>query len=303
MARNLEPNTPQPIWLDDPRARDARVVGSKAANLAAVASHLLVPRGLCIPTAAFALASSRLRQPLSNDETGTREQSGPLPEGLGPLLAAECQRLTFPVAVRSSCVAEDLPSASFAGQYRTRLNVGTPRDLPAAIWSCWSSVFSSHVAEYYEHAGFDAKKVRMGVLIQEMVVTESSGVAFTRNPVSGEHMVMIEAVRGLGEALVSGRATPDRYVVRPSDVVQALRTGRQREMTIPAPGGFTITVPVTPATRQDAVLDAGTARRIAHMARTCEQIFRTPQDIEWAVDQDQQLFLLQSRPITSIRLT
>ena len=130
-----------------------------------------------------------------------------------------------PLAVRSSAVAEDLPGASFAGQYETVLDVQGPAELEAAVRRCWASTLNEHVVAYRERQGIEASP--MAILVQKMVPADAAGVAFTANPVSGARdEVVINAVRGLGERLVSGEASPDEWVVRDKDAQTPASAGR-----------------------------------------------------------------------------
>jgi phosphohistidine swiveling domain-containing protein len=253
----------------DPAAAQA-LVGSKAANLAYLTgARFPVPAGVVVTAAAAAdwdQALARLRSAAAG--LGGRDQR---------------------FAVRSSAAAEDLAGASFAGQYDTVLDVGLD-ELPDAVRRVFDSAASAHVAAYrqahLQAAPADPSGLGMAVLVQVMVAAEAAGVAFTANPLTGARdEVVISAVRGLGERLVSGQATGDQWIVRHD---QARRTR---------------------ATEQ--AITADQARQIATLARRVHAHLGTPQDLEWAIATDRSgsagadgvesgLWLLQARPMTAL---
>ena len=177
------------------------------------------------------------------------------------------------VAVRSSAVAEDLAEASFAGQYETVLNVSGVGDVLAATRKCWASAGASRVAGYAQRQA-GGRSGPVAVLVQLMVEADSAGVAYSANPITGTRdEAVVSAVRGLGERLVSGEAAPDEWSVRDN-------------------------TPVRVRGSEGAIEDAQAAR-IAQLAIEVAERLGAPQDIEWAIA-DGQLYLLQSRPITTL---
>jgi phosphohistidine swiveling domain-containing protein len=247
-------------------------VGSKAANEAELLrAGFEVPEAIVITTDAFHHFLQANRIPPDGAPEAVR--SGAIPEEILNMLQAGVNGLgKHPLAVRSSGVAEDLPEASYAGQYETILNVRGEDDLEAAVLRCWASAFNPHVVAYRNRNGQSAKG--MAVLIQKMVPADVAGVAFSANPVSGRRdEVVINAVRGLGERLVSGEASPDEWVVKDGEA------HCQR-----AP---------------ESAIDREQVRAIADIARRVEAYFGAPQDIEWALAGDE-LYVLQARPITSL---
>jgi pyruvate,water dikinase len=197
----------------------------------------------------------------------------PLPAELMQALAHAVQLLkTDRLAVRSSGVAEDLPDASYAGQYETVLNVPVA-DVAAAVRRCWASAFSGQVQTYRRSHG-TAAEVAMAVLIQPMAKADAAGVAFSADPVTGERdTCVIDAVRGLGDRLVSGEASPDHWLVR----------GTQASYE----------------SAPERAVDADLALQVAQLARGVAAHQEAPQDIEWAFAGDT-LVLLQARPITAL---
>jgi rifampicin phosphotransferase len=178
-------------------------------------------------------------------------------------------------AVRSSATTEDLPTASFAGQQDTYLNITGPAEIIRHVSRCWASLFSERAVVYRQRNGFDHRKVQMAVVVQEMVIPQASGVLFTADPVtSNRKVVSVEAVPGLGEALVSGLVNADVYRIRDGQVIDRKHQGQP-------------------------VLTDAQVLRLATLGRRIEAHFGRPQDIEWCLADDEFL-LVQSRPVTTL---
>ncbi|HEX6865306.1 MAG TPA: PEP/pyruvate-binding domain-containing protein, partial [Thermoanaerobaculia bacterium] len=277
------------------------VVGGKGAHLGELSriDGVRVPAGFCVTTEAFqrilAEAPSipplhdrldRLSRLKPDDREAIRAQSAEIRrtlEGIaipGDLAAAITNALArlggqAAYAVRSSATAEDLPTASFAGQQDTYLNVVGPAAILQHVSRCWASLFTERAVTYRLRNGFDPRKVQMAVVVQRMVFPQASGILFTADPLTGNRKISsVEAVFGLGEALVSGLVNADVYKVRDGQVIA--RTIQE----------------------QPALTDAQ-AVRLAHLGRRIEAHFGRPQDIEWClVDDDFEI--VQSRPITTL---
>ncbi|MBI3732735.1 MAG: phosphoenolpyruvate synthase [Chloroflexi bacterium] len=205
------------------------------------------------------------------------------------------------VAVRSSATAEDLPGLSFAGQQETYLNVIGEAELLEAVQKCWGSLWTARALSYRARNAIASEDVALAVVVQQMIPAEVSGIVFTANPVTGHRgEIVIDASFGLGEAIVSGLVEPDHYVVRADDGRITTRQLGSKSLTIvPRSGGGTDTV-----TEQvsDSARQALPDPLIAQLARTAQRVaahYDSPQDIEWALA-DQQIVILQSRPITSL---
>lgn len=188
-----------------------------------------------------------------------------------------------PVAVRSSATAEDLPEASFAGQQETFLDVEGPDNVIEAIRKCYASLFTDRAISYRHGNNFDHLEVALSVAVQRMVRSASSGVMFTLDPDQGiREVVHIDAVRGLGEALVSGEATPDQY-----KVFSPLLDGHAPLLDrVAGYDGASFVL-----TGEQAIL-------LARVGKAIEAHFGRPMDIEWAYDQEGRLQILQARPET-----
>ena len=183
------------------------------------------------------------------------------------------------VAVRSSATAEDLPGHSFAGQHETYLGIDNLDGCINAIKKCWASLWTERAYDYRQNNGFDHLTIHMAVIVQYLVEADASGVIFTANPVNGyKSRMIIEAVPGLGDSLVSGKATPQRFVV-----------GKKKCRI------------VSKNLISKSCITDSVVKRIAKLGKKVEKYFDGPQDIEWAIS-DNKIFFLQTRPITVIPL-
>lgn len=318
--------------LDSPDATLANA-GGKGMNLARLArAGLPVPPGFIIATNAYqAFVATNDLQPSINDQlsmvnsqwsmedaaNAIRAQfaAAPIPADLAdqilasyhahpPALTIDNSQLTIghsPVAVRSSATAEDLPDLSFAGQQDTLLNVVGDQALLDAVVRCWSSLWTPRAIAYRERNGIAHEGVALAVVVQAMVESETSGVLFTANPLTGQRsQAVIDATLGLGEALVSGQVEPDQYVVdTAAGRIVAKRLGAKALAMRGAAGGGVITVQQEAASQQ-ALPDAAIVD-LARLGKRVEQEIYAgqPQDIEWAWAGGR-LTLLQSRAITSL---
>ena len=298
------------------------LVGGKGAHLGELSriEGIRVPGGFCVTTEAFqrimAEAPSvdelldRLARLQPDDRDAIRTISAeirqtlegiPIPDHLADAITRRLAQLGDEAgyAVRSSATAEDLPSASFAGQQDTYLNVVGSAAILEHISRCWASLFTERAVNYRVRNGFDHRDVSMAVVIQQMVFPQAAGVLFTADPVTSNRKVTsVEASLGLGEALVSGRVNPDVYNVRDGKVVE--RTIAAKQVAIHAvPGGGTREDAIDPEHQQQPALTDAQVVELARLGRRIEAHFGRPQDIEWClVDGD--FHVLQSRPITTL---
>jgi pyruvate,water dikinase len=260
------------------RAIGESTYGGKAANLAvALQAGLPVPPG-------FALSTEAVDAVVAGD-----------PDAVS-LLHDAFARLGGPVAVRSSAVGEDSLSASFAGQYTTRLNVSRQSDLVDAVREVWESGRSEAALHYRQRLGLTGNAA-MGVVVQQLIVPDAAGVLFTRNPVTDVDERVIEACWGLGEAVVMGLVTPDRYRVSREGEVMERTPGRKDRMVLPSASGDTEEVPVEPDRVYTLCLDDGQLLKLHELGARCEAIRGTARDIEWAFAAAE-LYLLQQRDVT-----
>lgn len=202
------------------------------------------------------------------------------------------------VAVRSSATAEDLPGAAFAGQQDTYLNVLGGNDVVQAVVDCWASLWTDRAMAYRRRQGIDSREVAIAVVVQQMVPAAMAGVLFTANPVTGERGEMVvDANPGLGEAVVSGRVTPEHYVLdRAGKVLSFTPGGREVVISAAEDGG---TLENAGAREVEPGLAAEALAELAALGNRAQQHFGRPQDIEWAAAGGT-LYLLQSRPMTAL---
>ena len=301
---------------------EVAVVGGKGAHLGELSriGGIRVPAGFCVTTDAFrrimADAPSsddrldRLSR-LSPDDRGAirtlsagirRTLEGiAIPDDLAAAITRSVARLgeQAAYAVRSSATAEDLPTASFAGQQETYLNVVGSAAILQHVSRCWASLFTERAVTYRLRNGFDHRLVHMAVVVQQMVFPQAAGILFTADPVTSNRKVAcVEASFGLGETLVSGRVNADVYKVRDGEVV-AKAVGIKQLAIAASPAGGTQEVAIEPERQEQPALTDAQVVRLAQLGRRIEAHFGHPQDIEWCLVDDG-FQIVQSRPITTL---
>ena len=298
------------------------VVGGKGAHLGELSriEGLRVPAGFCVTADAFlrivaeAPSIDDRLDLLSRLKPDDREAIGALsaeirrtleefaiPDDLAAAITRPLARLgeQAAYAVRSSATAEDSPTASFAGQQDTYLNVVGPAAILQHVGRCWASLFTERAVTYRLRNGIDHRNVHMAVVVQQMVFPQAAGILFTADPITGNRKVAsVEASFGLGEALVSGLVNADVYKVRDGEVVA--RTIAAKQVAIHAsPSGGTQEQAIEPERQKRPALTDAQVVRLTQLGRRIEAHFGRPQDIEWClVDDDFQI--VQSRPITTL---
>ena len=269
-------------------------VGGKAANLGElITGGFDVPDGFCVATSAYRAATEgRLPDDAESAEEAAVDPSAvraailaaPMPDAVAKAIREAYSHLgsgrDVPVAVRSSATAEDLPGASFAGQQDTYLDVVGIDAVLDAVHRCWASLWTDRAVAYRASQRMDGADVALAVVVQRMVDARVAGVLFTADPVTGRRrQAVVDAAPGLGEAVVSGGVDPDHFVVDSA-------TGTILSRSHGASAQFCLT--------------DGQIRRLATLGERVEAAFGTPQDIEWAFDGSDRLWLTQSRPITTL---
>ncbi|MBO4208593.1 rifamycin-inactivating phosphotransferase [Micromonospora echinofusca] len=310
------------VGLHEIDGTQSAIVGGKGARLGALSriDGVRVPAGFCVTTDAFqrivAEAPSiddrldELSRLTATDREAVRTLSAEIrrvveavaiPDDLAAAITRALARLDEQAAyaVRSSATAEDLPTASFAGQQDTYLNVVGPAAILAHVSRCWAALFTERAVTYRQRHGIDHRRVRMAVVVQRMVFPDAAGVLFTADPVTGDRKVVsVDAGFGLGEALVSGLVNPDVFKVRDGGIV-ARMVGTKQLAVHALPSGGTRVRAVEPARQAQPALTDAQLVRLARLGRRIEAHFGCPQDIEWClVDDDFQI--VQSRPITTL---
>ncbi len=292
--------------------------GGKAVNLVRLAAKgFPVPPGFVVTTDAYraVVEANNLDKVVTTALTGLHDSDPASLERTSALIRAAFEAAEVaeeiatpirdalaslgdaPVAVRSSATAEDLAEASFAGQQDTYLNVVGADSVLDAVRRCWGSLWTARAIGYRTTAGISHDRVALAVVVQRQVAADSSGVAFTADPLSGaRNRVVIDATLGLGEALVSGQVVPDHVVCSRSGHILERVRGDKAVVTVPLAGGG---VETRERTGDGWALDEEQFSGVARLAVAVEQEYGTPQDIEWAVADDT-LWLLQARAITSL---
>ncbi len=206
------------------------------------------------------------------------------------------------VAVRSSATAEDLPDASFAGQQRTFLNVKGEANLIHAVRECWASLFEPRAIFYREEKGFDDFKVGLAIPVQKMIQSAASGVIFTCDPVTGEkNRIVVDAVYGLGELIVQGVVTPDHFVIDKGDfkILQKFISNQKIQMIMK--NGQTKKYSVPESLQDKPKISDKEAVKIAKIGDKLHKHYFFPQDAEFAIDKKRNIFLVQTRPVTTLK--
>ncbi|MEE8313622.1 MAG: PEP/pyruvate-binding domain-containing protein [Myxococcota bacterium] len=230
--------------------------------------------------------------------------TGKVPEDLaGELREALAGLGNVPVAVRSSSSLEDRADLSFAGQHDSFLNVCSYEECAEALKKVWASLWSDRAVAYLRALDMSTRQIRMGVVVQELIPADVSGVSFTVHPVTGDYeQLVVSASAGLGESTVSGKVTPDEATVRrdPREVV-SYQIGAKASMVVAADDGDVEEVTLSPAQRSARSLSEAQVLDIAYLALRVEEFMAgDPQDVEWAL-RDGELFLLQARPMVRPR--
>ena len=305
---------------------DIPIAGGKAANLGELMSAgFNVPGGFVLTTVAYdyflekndliSKISPLLEKVDATSETSLQDCSqrirkafdeAKVPEDLGFEILKEFHSLFESkkklglVAVRSSATAEDLPTASFAGQQDTFLNVYEPDDLIDKVKKCWSSLFTPRAISYRTSKGFEHSKVKLAVVVQKMVNSEVAGIMFTVDPNSELPHIIVEAGYGLGEAIVGGKVTPDTYVVDKFHTkIINKRVAKQTWKLIRGKTGDTVKADVLPSDAEKQKLTDEQILEVADVGNQIELHYNKPMDIEWCLE-DGDFYVVQARPVTTL---
>ena len=317
------------VLFEEVGKEDLSLVGGKGANLGELLRHgIPVPPGFVVTAPAYSsfLEKAGLKAPIQEllekldpSDTQTLQETAarikemitetPMPAEIAEAIEHAYRNLGGgSVAVRSSATAEDLPEASFAGQQRTFLNVRGEKEVVKAVQGCWASLFEPRAIFYRTQHRFDHLDIAIAVPVQRMVQSHVSGVMFTVEPIASDSSkIVIEAVFGLGEAIVSGEVTPDLYVVDKGDFqIVEKKVGRQEWQLIRNPlrwgakGETNIKVTLLPHEQTLQKLPDQEVLKLAQLGKQIEDIYKFPQDIEWARE-GREFFIVQTRPVTTMR--
>jgi pyruvate,water dikinase len=298
------------------------LAGGKGANLGELSriKGIRVPEGFCITTEAYkritennpefnsllnelARLKAEERENISQISAKIRMviESAPIAEDLAEEIVGYLTRFgeKDAFAVRSSATAEDLPTASFAGQQDTYLNIIGKEAILKHISRCWASLFTDRAVIYRLQNGFDHRKVRLAVVVQQMVFPQAAGILFTADPVTGNRKTLsIDASFGLGEAMVSGRVNPDNYKVHDGGIINKQIPIKERVIVALKDGGTEEQEVESEMQNKQALTDEQILQ-LALIGREIEEYFDCPQDIEWCWAGDT-FYIVQSRPITTL---
>ncbi|MHC4777998.1 MAG: PEP/pyruvate-binding domain-containing protein, partial [Planctomycetota bacterium] len=323
-----EGRTPRTLPLKDLADVHASLVGAKALNLGRMMrAGLPVPPGFCVTGPAYrdhveqSFVASRLDTLLPALETAPLSKQpkllSELREAVTSSFPSEATRVEIEiaykalvegdggepplVAVRSTATAEDLPDHSFAGQHDTYLGIRGLSSVIDAVRRCWASLWTDRAYEYRRHNGIEHRTVDMAVIVQTLVEADAAGILFTADPVSGrKDRMIVEGSFGLGEAVVSSRVSPDRFILDRTDSRVLDRTISSKDLILRVDGRRGVVEEEPTAEKKEIpCLDEEAARRLGEMAVKVEGLFGSPQDVEWAVHEGK-VYLLQSRPITNL---
>lgn len=310
------------LWLSDVDKNDIPVVGGKAANLGElIRIEIPVPDGFVVDARTFKDFISRtglkdkIYSLLQNLEVENTEELNRVSEEIRRMISeakipseieAEIRKAykelgdgkeAF-VAIRSSATAEDLPNASFAGQQDTYLNIRGEDNVVEKVKACWGSLFTPRAIYYRVQKGFRHENVSIAVVVQKMVNSEKSGVMFTSHPITGEKKCIIEAVFGLGEAIVSGLVTPDTYVFdRVKKRLEEVKVAEKKFMIVRKNGNEKVELGEK---GKERVLSDEEIKKLVDLGELIEEHYGKPQDVEWAIGGGE-VYIVQSRPITTIK--
>ncbi|MCW4012258.1 MAG: hypothetical protein NWF07_04615, partial [Candidatus Bathyarchaeota archaeon] len=304
------------VPLTSIREGEINRVGGKAQNLGFLINKgFNVPNGFVLTTEAYHKfidennLSNIITEALTGNETNTASekiQQAFLNSAIPPTISDEIIKQYTglgknEVAVRSSATSEDLKDASFAGQMDTYLNLTTIEDVLEHIKRCYASLWTDRAISYRSKQGINQDGVAIAVVVQEIVEPKSAGVLFTQDPVTGERNIVIESNYGYGESVVSGKATPDRFVVRrgKSHEIAVREIGTKELEAVKSYEGGVVFVEPSIERRELASLTDEEIFSLTSLGDKIETVYGAPQDIEWAI-QGETPYLLQSRPITTI---
>lgn len=322
------PQSPRPaprlvVAFDDIGRGDIGLVGGKGVNLGILAqAGLRVPPGFCLTTHAFAgfVAADPVYHALMDELEHVSSHDLEAARALGARLRAHLAAQPVPAeihaaaahawralgtdksyAVRSSATAEDLPSASFAGQQDTYLNVRGEAELIDRIRACWASLYTDRAILYRAQNRIAQREVSLSVIVQVMVRADKAGILFTADPVTGHrHTMAIDAGFGLGESLVSGLVSADLYKLdKRTGRLLSMSVGDKKLAILPGEGSGTVTVDLDQDKRSERVLDDRELAELLALGCRVETLQMSPQDLEWCIAEGT-LHVVQARPITSL---
>lgn len=316
------------MWFSEIRKENIPEVGGKGANLGEMAANKFpIPGGFVITSGAYFdfIKANNIHDFIKDMTDGldveksdnlmrtgemirARIMSGEIPENMRKEIVSSYRQMCAQrgnreiyVAVRSSATAEDLPEASFAGQQATFLNISGEAEVVQAVKECWASLFTARAIYYRVENKFDHMKVGLAAVIQEMVQSEVAGVMFTVDPVTQElDSISIEGAYGLGEVVVSGEVTPDRFIVKKGNFTIEEKDVAKQTWALMKVREINQKVDINDDLMEKQKLSDEKVIELAKIGAKIEAHYKKPQDIEWAF-QNNTIFIVQSRPITTLK--
>lgn len=314
------------VWINEVDKDDIGLVGGKGANLGEMASFgLPVPNGFIVTASAYfqflkennlekviqqEIKEINLEKPETINQASQRIKKvikeGRMSEDLAKKIIFAYDKLggllkQALVAIRSSATAEDLPTASFAGQQETFLNVKGETNVVKRVQDCWASLFTPRAIFYREENKFDHLKVGIAVVVQEMIGADVSGVMFTIDPVTHEkNRIVIEATYGLGELIVQGKVIPDRYVVDKKSLDIISREISKQTVQLIKVGSLNKQTRVPKSLQTKRKLSDKQIIELAKLGKKIHQHYFFPQDIEWILVKNK-FHIVQTRPVTTLK--
>jgi pyruvate,water dikinase len=300
------------VPLQAPAATDPERVGPKAANLAVLSrANLPTPGGFCLTAAAyrhqitaiglgdalaqFGVADLRMQRRLSVEiRLGLYQQpiAPEIADALLPVWHSHREAMARPFAVRSSALVEDRADANFAGQFESFLGIDNEADFLTAVRACWAALWTTNARRYMANHGLDPSSTAMAVLIQPLVDARASGGGLSE---TAEGRMLLSATWGLGSAIAQGEVVPDRVVLSRQGFFRCVQVGRKDHRDT-CGHGLTAPQAVPKELVREPCLSPGQATGLGRLLRKCEELLKTPVEIEWALD-DAGFKLLQARPL------
>lgn len=314
------------LWFNEIRKEGIAVVGGKAANLGEMTSFgIPVPRGFAITSQAYfeflahnqllpkikeILKTVNLNDPQTINEASYKIKNlinkGFVPPDLGSQIIENYLKLggllnQSVVAIRSSATAEDLPTASFAGQQTSFLNIKGEANVVQKVKECWASLFEARAIFYRQEKGFNHLKVGLSAIVQEMIPSQVSGVMFTADPViNRKNIILIEAIYGLGELIVQGKVSPDQYLLNKNPLQIIKRQIEKQTIQLIKVGNLNKQTKVPTKLQLKRKLTDNQIIKLAKLGLKIHRHYFFPQDIEWVLNKNK-FYIVQTRPITTLR--
>ena len=315
-------DTMHTVWFKDLGKHNIPEVGGKGANLGEMwNAKIPIPPGFCVTVAAYDkfIEKASIKDEITSilkeldvDDSEKLHEAGEkiqkliigseMPKDIEAAIIEDYEKIQGFVAVRSSATAEDLPTASFAGQHDTFLNIEGAEDVVKHVKECWASLFTPRAIYYREKNNFEHMNVLISVVIQKMINSDSAGVMFTVNPVTNNDAEMIiEGSFGLGEMVVSGSVSPDNYLIDKSTLKpKSINVMEKRKALYRHPEGYNHEVELDSEKANKQVLEEAEIIALARMGQMIENHYSQPMDIEWAIEKGE-LFITQARPVTTFK--